>query len=103
MVSVKVCYLIRACRRSAIKESFVAQTFESGELFEPTSGGVFRTLASHVIGQGALVRGVVWDEEMSAVYVLAGDTAMVQRVLGLRYVQSLIGGRLCGNRQFAGI
>lgn len=87
----KVCHLMRACKRSAIKESFAAQSFDSEELLESTSGGAFRALASHVLGRGGLVCGVVWDEEMRAVHVLADDIATVRRMSGSKYVQSLIG------------
>ena len=86
----KVCHLTHACKRFAIKESFAAQSFDSEELLESTSGGVFLALASHVIGRGGLVCGVVWDEEMRAVHVLADDMATVLRMSGSKYVQSLI-------------
>lgn len=87
----KVCHLMHACKRSAIKESFAAQSLDSEELLESTSGGAFRALASHVIGRGGLVCGVVWDEEMRAVHVLADDMATVRRMSGSKYVQSLMG------------
>lgn len=82
---------MRACKRSAIKELFAAQSFDSEELFESTSGGAFRALASHVIGWGGFVCGVVWDEGMRTAHVLADDAATVRRMSESKYVQSLIG------------
>lgn len=87
----KVCHLMRVCKRSAIKESFAAQSSDAEELLESTSGGAFRALASHVVGRGGLVCGVIWDQEMRAVHTLTDDMATVRRMSGSKYVQSLIG------------
>lgn len=56
-----------------------------------SSGGLFYTIASHVIRRGGIVFGSVYDENLKVKHVCARTLQEVQAMRGSKYVQSDLG------------
>ena len=53
-----------------------------------SSGGMFYTLAKHVIDQGGVVYGAAWAENLHLKHIEADDGLKLERLLRSKYVQS---------------
>ncbi len=58
------------------------------DLVKSTSGGVFFRLATEVLKNNGVVCGCVWNADFTSMHVCTGDTEVVEKMRGSKYVQS---------------
>lgn len=59
--------------------------------FRSSSGGAFSALAEHVLGEGGVVFGAAFDDDMKVKHVFISKKEELQQLRGSKYVQSDIG------------
>ena len=84
-----VCPMLNAPASSAGTESYAVRNRSRLEV--ASSGGVFPTLADSVIGNGGLVAGASFDENLSIRHILVGEEKHLRNLFGSKYVQSDMG------------
>ena len=89
-----LCYKMCPCNEEPLKE--VAPVFytsaikDKQRLQKSSSGGNFIALASSFVAQGGYVCGCVFNDQMVAEHVCTNDLAVVEKMMGSKYVQSNI-------------
>lgn len=85
---VRVCPYDTPSQVNQPQEVFAAAYTDEKKLLESSSGGLFSAFADHVLSQGGLVAGCLFDEHLRAVHVLTDEDSLVAAMRGSKYVQS---------------
>ena len=88
-----LCYKKCPCNRQIKLESIVplyytAAISDKEELINSSSGGIFISLAKHIISRGGYVCGCIYDSNMKAIHTCTKDLKVVHKMMGSKYVQS---------------
>ena len=88
---VKVCPQLNAEHENSPKPRCYAFKAEEGEVRRAASGGAFMPMAELVLSRGGYVCGVVYDDDLNAVYRMTKDIEVVRRMQKSKYVFSEMG------------
>lgn len=87
----KFCAAAEQCETIAenqYPECYVAVNVSDNALMSSTSGAIFTALSDYVIGNGGVVWGAAYDDDMKVMHIRAADTAGRDRMRGSKYVWS---------------
>ncbi len=87
----KFCAAAEQCETIAenqYPECYVAVNVSDNALMSSTSGAIFTALSDYVIGNGGVVWGAAYDDDMKVRHIRAADTAGRDRMRGSKYVWS---------------
>lgn len=87
----KFCAAAEQCETRAenqYPECYVAINVSDNALMSSTSGAIFTALSDYVIGNGGVVWGAAYDDDMKVRHIRAADTAGRDRMRGSKYVWS---------------
>ena len=87
----KFCAAAEQCEtiaESQYPECYVAVNVSDNALMSSTSGAIFTALSDYVIGNGGVVWGAAYDDDMKVRHIRAADTAGRDRMRGSKYVWS---------------
>ncbi len=87
----KFCVAAERCETIAenqYPECYVAVNVSDNALMSSTSGAIFTALSDYVIGNGGVVWGAAYDDDMKVRHIRAADTAGRDRMRGSKYVWS---------------
>lgn len=89
-----LCYKMCPCNEEPLKEVvpvfYTSAIKDKQQLQKSSSGGNFIALASSFIAQGGYVCGCVFNNQMVAEHICTDDLAVVEKMMGSKYVQSNI-------------
>lgn len=74
------------------RKVYAAWNKDEKEVIKSTSGGLFFTIASHIVESGGVVYAVVWNNRIEAVFARIDKIDDLQKARGSKYVQSDIRG-----------
>lgn len=86
----KVCPLANVPDCHTTSSIFAAVAKDEAVTRASSSGGVFKVIADRGIGDGGIVYGAVYDDDLKVVHTRADDEASLSRMQGSKYVQSNI-------------
>lgn len=87
----KFCAAAEQCEARAENQypvCYVAVNVSDNALMSSTSGAIFTALSDYVIGNGGVVWGAAYDDDMKVRHIRAADTAGRDRMRGSKYVWS---------------
>lgn len=90
---VEVCPVLGGKVETGEKEQqpvFACQATNKDMLIKATAGGLFPVAAKHIMDQGGVVFGAVYDHEMRVIHKAASDIEGIEAFNGSKYVQSNI-------------
>ena len=86
----KKCPVSKAIETYESPRYYAAAISNKEELLYSSSGGLFVSLAKHILSIGGYVCGCVWDEHMRAIHICSNKIEDIYRMMGSKYVQSTI-------------
>ena len=96
----RVCPIKQPMQDDTEPESYVVQNKDARILRESTSGGFFTAIAKWAVGQGGIVFGAAFDENMILRHTYSDTLDGCARFRGSKYVQSLIGDSYSDAKRF---
>ena len=86
----KKCPATKAIETYEFPQYFASAISDKEDLLNSSSGGLFISLAKHILSIGGYVCGCVWDENMRAIHICSNKIEDIYRTMGSKYVQSTI-------------
>lgn len=74
-----------------VQKAYAAVSKDEQTRLKSSSGGIFYLFAREVISQGGIVYGAAFDKEFQVIHVSVEDITDIYKVMGSKYVQSVIG------------
>ena len=87
----KACPVLHAERRQEKTEGYIIRNRDAKILEESTSGGAFTAFAAYLMGQGYVVYGAGYDDNMQVVCKKASKPEELREMRGSKFVQSFLG------------